>query len=111
MNSGNERHAVTVDRDSRNGRVLAVRSDPTCKHTKRHKKTSVTGRLFINYRWETMLSQICIECCRDSVLINVADIGDLDSSAGGRKSAETAQGFVRGTCHFSLDIHAVNSFA
>lgn len=60
---------------------------------------------------ETMLSQICIECCRDSVLINVADIGDLDSSAGGRKSAETTQGFVRGTCHFSLDIHAVDSFA
>lgn len=45
------------------------------------------------------------------MLINVADIGDLDSSAGGRKSAETTQGFVRGTCHFSLDIHAVDSFA
>lgn len=49
-----------------------------------------------------MLSRFCV---------NVADIGDLDSSAGGRKSAETTQGFVRGTCHFSLDIHAVNSFA
>lgn len=103
MNSGNERHAVTVDRDSRNGRVLAVRSDPTCKHTKKTQKTSVTGWLFINYCWETMLSQICIECCRDSVLINVADIGDLDSSsAGWGKSVETIQGFVRGTCHFSL---------
>lgn len=103
MNSGNERHAVTVDRDSRNGRVLAVRSDPTCKHTKKTQKTSVTGWLFINYCWETMLSQICIECCRDSVLINVADIGDLDSSSSGwGKSAETIQGFVRGTCHFSL---------
>lgn len=45
------------------------------------------------------------------MLINVADIGDLDSSAGGRKSAETTQGFVRGKCHFSLDIHAVDSFA
>lgn len=85
MNSGNERHAVTVDRDSRNGRVLAVRSDPTCKHTKKTQKTSVTGWLFINYCWETMVSQICIECCRDSVLINVADIGDLDSPAGWRQ--------------------------
>lgn len=46
------------------------------------------GCLFINYRWEIMFFQICIECCRDFVLINVVDIGDLDLLVGGRKFAE-----------------------